>query len=261
MTDFGTGAEVREAVARGLWRRPTSGLAPGYTQANVVILPLRHAFDFLLYCQRNERPCPVIDVCEPGTTAPAIAAGGADIRIHVPRYRVYREGRLVEERDDILGLFDAGMVTFLLGCSFTFEGEMIKRGFPVRHVELGRNVPMYVTDIETRPAGPFSGPLVVSMRPVPREQVEDVVRLTTPYRKAHGAPIHAGDPRAIGIRDIGQVDFGDPPDIRPGEVPVFWACGVTPQVALRRAKPDIAITHAPGHMFVTDILEADLLGW
>ena len=150
------------------------------------------------------------------------------------------------------------MVTFLLGCSFTFEQDLLDNGIPVRHIELDRNVPMYITNRECRPAGAFAGPMVVSMRPIPANLVEKAVAVTRPYRKAHGAPVHAGDPAVLGIRDIGKVDFGDPPEVRPGEIPVFWACGVTPQMALRRAKPDIVITHAPGHMFITDIRDKDL---
>jgi uncharacterized protein YcsI (UPF0317 family) len=153
------------------------------------------------------------------------------------------------------------MVTFLLGCSFTFESALLREGIPVRHIELGRNVPMYVTNIPCKSAGIFSGPMVVSMRPIPAAQVQAVTRLTAPFRRAHGAPIHAGDGRAIGIADIDRVDFGDPPVIREGEVPVFWACGVTPQMALRQARPELVITHAPGHMFITDIREEELLSW
>jgi uncharacterized protein YcsI (UPF0317 family) len=253
--------EIRNEIAAGRWRKPTSGLAPGFTQANVVILPRRDAFDFLLFCQRNERPCPVIDVCDPGAVSPPLAGPDSDIRIHVPKYRIHRRGELAAEVDDIVDLFTPDMVTFLLGCSFTFESQLMKRGIPVRHIELGRNVPMYVTNIPCRPAGIFSGPMVVSMRPIPADMVEAASRLTAPYRKAHGAPVHSGDPSVIGIRDIDSVDFGDPPVIRPGEVPVFWACGVTPQMALRRARPELAITHAPGYMFITDIREEELITW
>ena len=251
-------AQIREDIARGLWRKPTSGLAPGYTQANVVILPREYAFDFLLFCSRNEKPCPVIDVSEPGVVSPSTAGPEADIRIHVPRYRVYRKGEMAEELDDIRDRFTADMVTFLLGCSFTFEQDLLDHGIPVRHIELDRNVPMYVTNRECRPAGVFSGPMVVSMRPIPENLVQRAAAVTKPYRKAHGAPVHVGDPSALGIRDLAKVDFGDPPEIRPGEVPVFWACGVTPQMALRRARPDIVITHAPGYMFITDIRDKDL---
>ena len=250
--------EIRAAIARGEWKKPTSGLAPGFTQANVVILPKKYAFDFLLFCNRNEKPCPVIDVCESGITAPPTAGPDADMRIHIPRYRIYRHGELEMETEHIRDLFTDDMVTFLLGCSFTFEHDLLENGVPVRHIELDRNVPMYITNRECRPAGIFSGPMVVSMRPIPEELVGKASTITAKYRKAHGAPVHVGDPEALGIKDLQKVDFGDPPEIRKGEVPVFWACGVTPQMALQRAKPDLVITHAPGYMFITDIKDKDL---
>ena len=250
--------EIRAAIARGEWRKPTSGLAPGFTQANVVILPKKYAFDFLLFCSRNERPCPVIDVCEAGVVAPPLAGPDADIRTQIPRYRIYRHGELVDEVDHIRDYFTDDMVTFLLGCSFSFEHNLVDSGVPVRHIELDRNVPMYVTNRECRPAGVFSGPMVVSMRPMAESFVAQASAITARYRKAHGAPIQVGDPAALGINDLQKVDFGDAPEIRAGEVPVFWACGVTPQMALQRAKPDLVITHAPGHMFITDIRNQDL---
>lgn len=249
---------LRAAMARGELRGQTSGLAPGYAQANLVMLPKAEAFDFLLFCQRNEKACPVIEVCEPGDPSPRWAAPGADLRRELPRYRVYRDGRLAEERDEVADLFSGDMVSFLLGCSFTFEGALLAAGVPVRHIELGRNVPMYVTKLECRPAGTFSGPVVVSMRPLLPEFIGRAAEITGPFRKAHGAPLHVGDPSAIGIRDIDRPEFGDPPELRAGEVPVFWACGVTPQMALSRAKPPLAITHAPGHMFITDLRDDEL---
>lgn len=250
--------EIRTAIARGEWRKPTAGVAPGYTQANVVILPQKYAFDFLLFCTRNERPCPVIDVAEAGIVAPPLAGPGADIRSDIPRYRIYRYGQLAEEVVHIRDHFTDDMVTFLLGCSFTFEQDLLDHGIPVRHIELGRNVPMYITNRECQPAGVFSGPMVVSMRPIPEALVGQASAITAKYRRAHGAPIHVGDPAGLGIADLQRVDFGDAPEIRAGEVPVFWACGVTPQMALQRAKPDLVITHAPGYMFITDIRDKDL---
>ena len=250
--------EIRAAIARGEWRKPTSGLAPGYTQGNLVILPKKYAFDFLLYCNRNEKPCPVIDVAEAGSIAPPVAGPDADIRTQIPRYRIYRHGVLEREVDDIVDYFNDDMVTFLLGCSFSFEHDLVDNGVPVRHIELDRNVPMYITNRECRPAGVFSGPMVVSMRPMREEFVAKAIEITAKYRRAHSAPVHVGDPATLGIKDINKADFGDDPEIRPGEVPVFWACGVTPQMALQRAKPDFVITHAPGYMFITDILNKDL---
>ncbi len=253
--------ELRAAIARGEWDKPTSGLAPGFTQANMVMLPKQYAFDFLLFCERNPKPCPVIDVCEAGRTAPPIAGPGADIRTEIPRYRIYRHGELEQEVCDIREYFTDDLVTFLLGCSFTFEPDLMDHGIPVRHIELERNVPMYVTNRECRPAGIFSGPMVVSMRPIPEALVEKASAITAKYRKAHGTPVHIGSPGALGIKDLQKPDFGDPPEIRTGEVPVFWACGVTPQMALQRAKPDLVITHAPGYMFITDIRDKDLAQW
>jgi uncharacterized protein YcsI (UPF0317 family) len=245
-------------IRRGEWDRPTAGLAPGFAQANLVVLPRASAYDFLVFCQRNPKPCPLIDVSDPGSPAPAGAAAAADLRTDLPRYRVYRHGRLEAEETDITQYWRDDLVAFLLGCSFTFEGAMARAGLPVRHVEDGRNVPMYVTSIPCRPAGALRGPMVVSMRPLPPAAVPRAVVVTGRYPRAHGAPVHIGDPAAIGVRDLGRPDFGDPPRIEPGEVPVFWGCGVTPQAVAMAAKVDQMITHAPGHMFLTDLLDEDL---
>lgn len=252
----GDPAVFREAVRLGRWRQPTAGLCPGFTQANVVILPAENAFHFLLFCQRNPRPCPLLEVLEPGETAPRRLAPGADIRTDVPAYRVFRRGE-PERLPDIRDLWREDLVTFLLGCSFTFEAELLEAGVPVRHLEEGLNVPMYVTDVPCDPAGPFHGSLVVSMRPIPASRVGRAVQVTSRFPDVHGAPVHVGDPAGLGIRDLAAPDFGDPVSVRPGEVPVFWACGVTPQVALGNARPELAITHAPGHMFVTDRRDAE----
>ena len=249
---------IWKSIETGQWRTPTAGLAPGYAQANVVMLPKEHAFDFLLYCYRNEQPCPVIDVAEPGETGFSLAGPGADIRYHVPRYRIYRNGRLEKEADQVADVFTDDMVTFLIGCSFTFEEALIREGIPVRHIQLGRNVPMYVTNVQTRKAGVFSGPMVVSMRPMTPENAKRAEVMTRPFRKAHGGPVHMGAPEKIGIQDLSKVDFGDPPVMREGEIPVFWACGVTPQMAILQAKLPLAVTHAPGHMFITTMSEEEL---
>jgi uncharacterized protein YcsI (UPF0317 family) len=224
----------------------------------VVILPRKEAFDFLLFCYRNEKPCPIIDVTDPGQTALPVAGPEADIRYHVPKYRIYRFGELEKEVDHIADLYTDDMVTFLIGCSFTFEEALIQAGIPVRHIEENRNVPMYVTNIDTSPAGIFSGPMVVSMRPMTEAQAQQAAEITAGFRRAHGGPVHIGDPSVIGIQDIQQVDFGDPPVIKEGEVPVFWACGVTPQMALKAAKPALVITHSPGHMFITTMTEEEI---
>jgi uncharacterized protein YcsI (UPF0317 family) len=256
----GTGAELRRRVRAGEWTGPTCGLALRYVQANLVVVPRELAFDFLLFCQRNPRPCPLLDVTEPGSPEPHLVAPGADLRTDVPRYRVYRHGELADEPDDLTGLWRDDLVSFLLGCSFTFENALLEAGLPVRHIEQGGNVPMYRTSIECVPAGVFRGPLTVSMRPMTPAQAVRAVQVCGRFPRAHGAPVHLGDPSAIGIRDLGRPDFGDPVEVRPGEVPVFWACGVTPQTVAMQARPPLVLTHKPGHMFVTDLRDTDLEG-
>jgi len=248
-----TPKEIRQAIRQGRFAAPTAGLALGYVQANLVILPQAQAYDFLVFCQRNPKPCPLIEVTDPGNPEPAGVAAGADLRTDVPRYRIYRDGRLEAEVTDITRQWREDFVAFLLGCSFTFEGAMLQAGLPLRHVEEHRNVAMYRTSLACRPAGIFRGPMVVSMRPIPTPLVPRAVTVTARYPMAHGAPVHIGDPGAIGIADLGKPDWGDLPTILPGEEPVFWACGVTPQAVALEAKPPLAITHAPGHMFITDL--------
>lgn len=250
--------EVRRQIRDGKWRRPTAGLAPGFVQTNLVILPRDLAFDFLLFSQRNPKPCPVIEVTDAGSPEPTASAPGADLRTDVPRYCVYRDGRLTQEATDLRSVWRDDLVSFLLGCSFTFEAALLQAGVPVRHIEEQKNVPMFVTSIACRPAGLFHGPLVVTLRPIPAVLVARAVQITGRYPGVHGAPVHVGDPAAIGIRDLGRPDFGDAVTIRPGEVPVFWACGVTPQAVAMQAKPPLMLTHAPGHMFITDLRNEEL---
>jgi uncharacterized protein YcsI (UPF0317 family) len=245
--------EIRERIRRGEWRRPTAGCASGYVQANLVILPRDLAYDFLVFTHRNPKPCPLLEVTDPGSAEPRRVAPGADLRTDLPRYRVFRDGVLAEEVTDLRGLWRDDLVAFLLGCSFTFEAALLRADVPVRHLEEGCNVPMYITRVPCAPAGLFEGPLVVSMRPIPPEKVARAATVTARFPAVHGAPVHVGTPEALGIRDLGRPDFGDPVTIRPGEVPVFWACGVTPQAVAMRVKPPLMITHAPGHMFVTDL--------
>lgn len=255
-----TGSEVRLACRQGIWRQPTPGLAMGFVQANLVIVPREAAFDFLLFCQRNPKPCPLLEVTEPGSVEPLGVAPGADLRTDLPTYRVWRQGELVESPHDICHLWQDDFVSFLIGCSFTFEHALQEAGLPIRHIEQNRNVPMYQTTRPCRSAGRFSGPLVVSMRPMRPEQAIQATQICSRFSRAHGAPVHLGDPEALGIRDLQKPDFGDPVEILPGEIPVFWACGVTPQAALMQARLPLAITHQPGHMFVTDLRDADLEG-
>lgn len=249
---------VRQQIREGKWRRPTAGLAPGFVQTNLVILPHDLAFDFLLFAQRNPKPCPVIEVTDVGSSEPKVSAPGADLRTDVPRYCIYQDGTLREEVTDLRSVWRDDLVSFLLGCSFTFESALLQAGVPVRHIEERRNVPMFITNIPCAPAGVFRGPLVVTLRPIPAALVARAVQITGRYPGVHGSPVHIGDPADIGIRDLGRPDFGDAVTIRAGEVPVFWACGVTPQAVAMQAKPPLMLTHAPGHMFITDLRNEEL---
>jgi uncharacterized protein YcsI (UPF0317 family) len=262
MTDLthAPGAAARAACRAGALTGPTPGLALGVVQANLVIVPKEYAFDFLLFCQRNPKPCPLLDVTEAGDPEPKSVAPGADLRTDLPAYRVWREGRLASEPTDIRSLWRDDFVSFVIGCSFTFENALLEARLPVRHIEQGVNVPMYLTNRPCRPAGRFAGPLVVSMRPMTPEQAVTATRVCARFPRAHGVPVHFGDAAGLGIRDLTRPDFGDAVEVRPGEVPVFWACGVTPQAVLMSAQLPLAITHKPGHMFLTDLRDADLEG-
>jgi uncharacterized protein YcsI (UPF0317 family) len=250
-----TPAEARARFRAGLVT-PTAGWCPGWAQANLLALPRDLAYDFLLFSQRNPKPCPVLDVLDAGAVSGPLLDG--DIRTDIPAYRVYVDGELAEETPDVTSWWRGDLVSFLIGCSFTFEAALVEAGVPVRHVEQGVNVPMYRTTRRCRPAGSIAGPLVVSMRPVPAEQVADAVTVTARYPAVHGAPVHVGDPAALGIADLDEPDYGDAVEVRPGEVPVFWACGVTPQAVIAQVKPEFCITHAPGYMLVTDLLNSRL---
>lgn len=252
-----TPAEAWAAYRRGLVA-PTSGVARGAAQANLIVLPARDAADFRAFAAANPKSCPLLDVSEPGATTSRLIPGG-DLRTDLPGYRIWRHGELVEERADAVDAWAEhdDLVAFLIGCSFTFEALLLDAGVPVRHIDAGRNVPMYRTSVECEPAGRFAGRLVVSLRGIPADQVDEAVEITGRYPAVHGAPVHIGDPGAIGITDLDRPDFGDPPVLEPGDVPVFWACGVTPQSALMESRPAFAITHAPGHMLVTDARDDD----
>ena len=250
--------ELRLQIREGELSRNTSGMAPGHIQANLVILPRDLAFDFLLFCHRNPKSCPLLEVVEGGSYQPVESAPGADLRTDLARYRIYRSGRLEAEEENIARYWREDLVSFLLGCSFTFESALLRAGIPLRHIERETNVSMYITSIQTTPAGMFSGPMVVSMRPISRSNIVRAVQVTSRFPAAHGAPVHIGDPEAIGIDDISRPDMGDAVEIREGEVPVFWACGVTPQAVAMSSKPSLMITHSPGHMFITDLMDEDL---
>ncbi len=255
-----TGTDVRAACRAGTLAGPTPGLAAGFVHANLVLLPRDWAFDFLLFCQRNPKPCPLLDVTEPGDPEPRGVAPGADLRTDLPAYRVWRDGELVEEPTDVRRHWRDDLVGFVIGCSFTFETAMQAAGLPVRHIDENVNVPMYRTNVPCRPAGRFSGPMVVSMRPLTPAQAVRATQVCARFPRAHGVPVGFGDAAALGIRDIAKPDYGDAVTVRAGEVPVFWACGVTPQAVLLHSRPPFAITHKPGHMFLTDLRDTDLEG-
>ena len=253
-----TAKEIRNLIRKGRWDKPTAGVAMGYAQANLVILPQKDAFDFLLFCQRNPKPCPLLEVLEPGQFGTKFLSLDADIRTDIPRYNIYRKGKLQRTVKEIRSFWQKDFVSFLLGCSFSFEEAMLRSNIPVRHIEENKNVPMFISSIPCQPAGVFHGPMVVTMRPIPSNRITRAVQITSRYASVHGAPIHIGEPSTIGIKDLKKPDFGDPVTLKKGEVPVFWACGVTPQAVVMEAKPDLCITHAPGHMFISDLLNEEL---
>ena len=246
---------LRAEIRGGRYRDPTAGQVPGFVQANLVVVPEVWAADFAEFCRRNPRACPLLEQLAPGAISPQCAPD-ADLRTDLPRYRVFRQGRLEPlEPTDVGPWWRDDLVSFLLGCSFTFESALIAADLPPRHIELATNVPMYRTTIACESAGAFAGPLVVSMRPYPAKVVAAVVRITGLFPEMHGAPLHIGDPSELGIEDLDQPDFGQRVPLLPGDVPMFWACGVTPQLALQAAAPDLAITHSPGCMFITDLAD------
>lgn len=255
-------SRLRAEVRAGRWRTTTAGQAPGFVQANLVVLPRHLAFDFLVFCHRNPKPCPLLEVFEVGDFVPRHTAPTADIRTDLPSYRVYRYGEFDDEKLEIESEWRDDAVAFLLGCSFTFEEALIQAGIAMRHHEVACTVPMYRTAVKTRSAGPFRGRMVVSMRPIAADSVSRAVQITARFPGSHGAPVHVGDPVVLGINDLGRPDYGDPVPIKDGEVPVFWGCGVTPQSVALDAKPEWMITHTPGRMFVTDVpnYELDVFG-
>jgi uncharacterized protein YcsI (UPF0317 family) len=247
-------ADLSPAQARKRFRAgervPTAGWCGGWTQANLIAVPKALGYELLLFAHRNPRACPVLDVGEPGTWTTSLFSG--DLRTDLPGYRVYRDGRVVAEPDDVVAEWRDDLVPFLIGCSFTFERALLRAGVPVRHLELGTNVPMYRTAVRCRPSGVLSGPLVVSMRPVPAALVDTAIEVSGRYPQVHGAPVHVGDPAGLGIADLARPDYGDPVEVRPGEVPLFWACGVTPQAVIMASGVEFAIGHLPGHMAIID---------
>ena len=252
--------ELRSLIRDEKFQAPTSGLCPGYAQANLIILPKQDAYDFLLFAQRNPKPCPLLEVSDPGDMFTRICANEANIATDFPRYRIYEHGELVQEATNVLDFWRDDLVSFIIGCSFSFESELVEAGLEIRHNTMGVNVPMYLTGVDCVPAGKMSGKMVMSMRPyLPKDAIK-AVQLSGAIPQVHGAPMHLGDPSLIGIRDINKPEFGDAVVIKNGEIPVFWACGVTPQSVVMNSKPAFAITHAPGYMLVTDTKNANLKG-
>jgi uncharacterized protein YcsI (UPF0317 family) len=250
--DLSPSRRVRHEARAGALTGHTAGLAPGYVQGNLVVLPESFASDFLRFCQRNPKPCPLIGVSEPGQARLPDLGADLDLRTDIPRYRVWRDSALVDEPTDVLGYWRDDLVAFVIGCSFTFEEALVADGIPLRHIDRGANIAMYRTNIATAPAGAFAGPLVVSMRPLSPADAIRAVQITSRYPAVHGAPVHVGLPELIGIPDLAKPDYGEAVEVRPDEVPVFWACGVTPQAVIAAARVPFAITHAPGSMLVTD---------
>ena len=244
---------LRREIRAGRHRSHTAGLGAGYLQTNVVILPEPFALDFMRYCQRNPKPCPLVGVSDTGDPMMRTLGADIDIRTDVPAYNIYRDGQLDGSATDIGDLWDETMVAFALGCSFTFEAALAEAGIPVWHVDHDTTVPMFRSSLPTVPAGPFRGPMVVSMRAIDAGAVDRAIEISRRFPLAHGAPVHVGDPAAIGIADPSRPDWGDPAPIGPGQVPVFWACGVTPQFAIAAARVPLCITHKPGHMLITDV--------
>ena len=253
-----SGARERHRIRGGAFSGQTSGLAPGNVQANLVVLPRADAFDFLRFAQANPRPCPVLAVSEPGSPSFPTLGADLDIRTDLPRYRVWRDGALVAEPTDVRDVWRDDLVSFAIGCSFSFEEALIEAGIEVRHIACGCNVPMYRTNIPCVPGGRFHGPMVVSMRPLKPADAIRAVQITSRYPSVHGAPVHIGLPAAIGITDLGRPDYGDAVPVGADELPVFWACGVTPQAVIAQARPEFCITHAPGAMLITDVRNATL---
>jgi uncharacterized protein YcsI (UPF0317 family) len=253
-----SGDQIRAPIRAGTWTSHTSGLSKDLVQGNVVVLPQSLATDFLRYCQRNPKPCPLLAVSEPGDPMLPTLGQDIDIRSDVPRYRVWRKGELVEEPTNVAELWRDDLVTFVIGCSFSFEQALLDSGIPLRHVEQKRNVAMYRSNIATTAAGPFNGPMVVSMRPMKAADAIRAIQITSRFPNVHGAPVHIGSPALIGIDDLAKPDYGDPVDVKADELPVFWACGVTPQAAITQARPEFCITHAPGAMLITDLLNHQL---
>ena len=251
--------DARALIAQEKITGQTSGMCSGYAQGNLCILPKKYAYDFLLFCQRNPKSCPLLEVTDTGERILKTCAPGSDIATDIPKYRVWQNGTMIAEPLNVKDFWRDDLVSFIIGCSFSFESLLMENGIDVRNISQNCNVPMYLTNIETQRAGIFGGKMVVSMRPIPYSQIVKAVTVTAAMPRVHGSPIHIGTPEAIGIKDLSKPDFGDAVKINDGEVPVFWCCGVTPQSVVMTSKPEFCITHSPGHMLITDLKNADLM--
>lgn len=251
--EFLSASELRALCRSGAFTGPTSGFAKGHVQANMMTVPREYAFDFLLFCQRNPKPCPLVEVLEPGQFAPRCAPD-ADLRTDLPGYCIFENGELKQEVTEISAWWRDDLVTFLIGCSYSFESALISGGIPLRHILQKRNVAMYKTNIPCLPAGRFQGNMVVSMRPVKSRDIARAVEISGRFPQVHGAPVHIGNPQAIGIADLSRPEFGDAVEVLEDELPVFWACGVTPQYVAELSRIPFCITHSPGKMLVTDFM-------
>ena len=251
-------AKARDLIRSNNWKSSTAGISLGFAQANFICLPKKFSFEFITFCQRNSIACPILEIIEPGQTSPSLVAKKSDLRTDLPKYLIYKRGELIDEVTDIMSFWNDDLVSILLGCSFTVDNSLLKAGIPIRHIEQGSSDSMYITNIECHRSGSFYGKLIVSMRPIPKSLVKKAVNISSQYILAHGEPIQIGSPKAIGIKDISKPDYGDPVPVNDGEIPVFWACGVTSQLAVLKANVEFFICHKPGHMFITDLTDNQL---
>jgi len=253
-----TPTEFRKKVRNNEFQKPTAGMCPGYAQTNLIVLPWEDAYDFLLFAQRNPKPIPILEVTEVGSRELQTLGNDIDVATDFPKYRIYRNGKMVDEYLSVVDFWREDLVSFLIGCSFSFEDLLVDAGIEIRHITEKANVPMFNTNIPLKQAGKFSGNMVVSMRPIKSSQIATAVNVTNRLPGVHGAPIQIGNPAEIGIYDLANPDYGDAVTINENEIPVFWACGVTPQAAVMASKPKFAITHSPGHMLITNVSNKDL---
>jgi uncharacterized protein YcsI (UPF0317 family) len=246
--------EIRESIRSGKWEGMTVGRAGRYVQTGLVVLPKSSAYDFLVFCQRNPKPCPLLEVTDPGCPTLTKLAPGADIRYEIGSYDIWREGKLDEQVPDIKQYWKKDSVGFMLGSSLTFS-QALKEA----ECESSTGITLYNTNITCVPSGSFKGHMVVTMQTLPPEKVARAVQVTGRFQATHGAPIHIGDPEAIGITDLSKTTGNtSAPSIPKGHVPLFWACSVTPQIIAQETKIDFMITHSSGHGFVTDLMDYDI---